>query len=103
MTKDDVLYEMLGLCNGIPCENCPFEHPINHDMCRFRIKVQEILNKIFGKINPLTDSEKNLFLVAMSKEKQIRKQVEEEYFPGEFDLVDDCDSIVEKVKGALWE
>lgn len=101
MTKDDIFYEMLGLCEGIDCEDCSFRHPTNTDICTYRTKIQEILNKIFGKINPLTDSEKRLFLAAMSREKQICKQVEKEC-TGEFDLVGACNSIVKKVKGALW-
>lgn len=51
-------------------------------------------------IEPLTDSEKRLFLAAMEREKQICKSIDNEF--DEDELVPACNGIVRKVKMALW-
>lgn len=58
---------------------------------------------------PLTDKEQRIFLAAMGREREVCKQVDEEWSGGEFgDLYETvnlervCIEIERKVKGALW-
>lgn len=55
---------------------------------------------------PLTDSEKRIFLAAMGREKKICERIDEECrdISGQYDirLVKVCDEIIRKIKGALW-
>lgn len=59
---------------------------------------------------PLTDTEKRIFLAAMSREEEICKLIDEKYKDCEdycrverIDLVPVCHNIMRKVKKALWK
>ena len=61
-----------------------------------------------NRSEPLTDKEQRIFLAAMGREREVCKQVDEEWRdylrePYEDSLVSVCNEIERKVKGALWE
>ena len=57
-------------------------------------------------IEPLTDKEQRIFLAAMEREREVCKQVDDEWRdsrePYEDTLVHVCREIERKVKGVLW-
>ena len=53
-------------------------------------------------IEPFTDTEQQLFLVAMSREEKLCKECDD-YFDDDVKLVPVCNRIKRKVKKALWQ
>lgn len=55
-------------------------------------------------VEPLTDAEQRIFLKAINREEEICKLIDEEYKDEEYtlNLVNVCNEIIRKVKGALW-
>lgn len=60
-----------------------------------------------SKYEPLTETEKRIFLAAMSREEEICKLIDEKYkdYCGvdRIDLVPVCHEIMKKVRCALWK
>lgn len=60
-----------------------------------------------NRSEPLTDKEQRIFLAAMGREREVCKQVDDEWRdcrePYEDSLVSVCNEIERKVKGALWD
>ena len=69
------------------------------------IAVHEAI-KLLEKLEPLTDREQRIFLAAMSREKEVCKEVDYQLSdvrePYEDTLVSVCGEIKRKVKAALW-
>lgn len=59
-------------------------------------------DKMAADIEPLTDTEKRIFLAAMAREEQVCKQVDKEFQDGE-KLVPVCQNIKRKIIKALFE
>ena len=62
--------------------------------------VKVTLNEL-SSLKPLTDKEQRIFLKAMSRERKVCREVDEQC-EGDISLVKVCDEIERKVKGALW-
>ena len=69
--------------------------------CRFVVDAIEKISALpSAQPEPLTDSEKRLFLAAITRERQICKEIDDQF--DEHELVPACKEIERKVKGALW-
>lgn len=62
------------------------------------------LAEVGTKIEPLTDKEQRIFLAAMGREREVCKEVDDQYThePYEVMLTKVCSEIERKVKAALW-
>lgn len=65
---------------------------------------KQMWKDICSKIEPLTDKEQRIFLAAMEREREICKEVDNQYThePYEILLTKVCSEIERKVKKALW-
>lgn len=65
---------------------------------------KQMRTDIYSKIEPLTDKEQRIFLAAMEREREICKEVDNQYIhePYEVLLTKVCSEIERKVKKALW-
>ncbi len=75
-------------------------------LCGLRTAMSFLKEMPSAQPEPLTDKEQRIFLAAMERERKVCKQVDEEWRdcrePYEDSLVQVCNEIERKVKGALW-
>lgn len=107
MSKDTI-YRQAAI-DALSCEN-PEDYCyscIHVEMCSwYPTEGCEFRQLPSAEPEPLTDKEQKIFLAAMGREREVCKQVDEEWRdyrePYEDSLVSVCNEIERKVKGALW-
>lgn len=86
-----------------PCDFCKYNSPSSMDGKPCTMCPAEAV-ELSTKIEPLRDIEQRIFLVAMSREEKVCKEVDSKYTgePSDVNLVKVCREIIRKVKGVLW-
>lgn len=105
----DALNEQIEQCNkalGSFDISPKDEYAIKVERASLKAYKEQLENLPPAQTEPLTDREQRIFLAAMSREKEVCKEVDYQFSdvrePYEDTLVSVCKKIERKVKAALW-